>query len=206
MVSNVGLLYVGAVLFINSLLLLGRIDGKSAAVFNIFIGLLQVFTPIYLIITADGDLFTILSASGIFLFGFTYLYVGLTNWFNLKTDGLGWYCLWVAVLALGFSFVNFYYFSDIKFGIIWIFWSFLWLLFFLLLGLGKPIDNYVGKVTLVQSWITATIPAFLSLAGLWEQISIIVASIIALIAVVYFIYLYFTTETREQLKKSREIA
>lgn len=69
-----------------------------------------------------------------------------------------------------------------------------------------PIDNYVGKVTLVQSWITATIPAFLSLAGLWEQISIIVASIIALIAVVYFIYLYFSTETREQLKKSREIA
>lgn len=167
---------------------------------------MQVFTPIYLIINADGDLLTILSASRIFLFGFTYLYVGLTNWFNLKTDGLGWYCLWVAVLAQGFSFVNFYYFSDIKFGIIWIFWSYLWLLFFLLLGLGMPIDNYVGKVTLVQSWITDTIPSFLSLAGLWEQISIIVASIIALIAVVYFIYLYFSTGTREQLKKSREIA
>lgn len=77
--SNVGLLYVGAMLFISSLLLLGRIDGKSAAIFNIFIGLLQIFTPIYLIVTAERDLPTIISASGIFLFGFTYLYVGLTN-------------------------------------------------------------------------------------------------------------------------------
>ncbi len=36
--SNVGLLFVGAVLFMNGLLLLGRVDPKSAAVFNLFVG------------------------------------------------------------------------------------------------------------------------------------------------------------------------
>lgn len=204
-VANVGLLYVGAVLFLNSIMLLGRIDGKSAAIFNVFIGLLQIFTPIYLIVSAKGDAAIILSASGIVLFGFTYLYVGLTNWFNIKTKGLGWYCLWVAIIALGFAYVNFTTFSDIKFGIIWLFWSFLWLLFFLLLGLELPIDRYVGKVTFVQSWITATIPAFLSLTGLWEQVSIMTASIIALLAVIYFVYAYFSSGTPKQIEQTEEL-
>lgn len=33
--GNVGLLFVGAVLFINGMLLLGKVDGKAAAVFNL---------------------------------------------------------------------------------------------------------------------------------------------------------------------------
>lgn len=189
--ADVGLLYVGAVLFINGLMLLERIDGKSAAIFNLFVGLLQVFTPIYMIMTSGGDPNIILSASGIFLFGFTYLYVGLTNLFNLQTTGLGWYCLWVAVLALGFSYLNFAQFADIKFGIIWLFWAYLWFLFYLLLARGLNIAHYVGKVTFVQAWITATIPAFLSLIGKWEAIGNGIAFIIAGLAAVYFIAAYF---------------
>lgn len=200
--ANVGLLYVGAVLFINSLMLLGRIDGKSAGIFNLFVGLLQVFTPIYLIIHADGDPVAILSASGIFLFGFTYLYVGLTNLFNLEGNGLGWYCLWVAIIALGFSYVNFVQFSDAKFGIIWLLWSFLWFLFFLLIGLGLPIDRYVGKVTFVQSWITCAIPAFLSLSGLWDSVSVLAAIIVAILAIIYFIYAYFSEKPSKNIEKS----
>jgi hypothetical protein len=40
--SAVGLMFVGAVLFVNGLLFLGRIDGKGAATFNLFVGALQV--------------------------------------------------------------------------------------------------------------------------------------------------------------------
>lgn len=199
--SNVGLLYVGAVLFVNGLMLLDRIDGKSAAIFNLFVGLLQVFTPLYMVITAKNDPNTILSAAGIFLFGFTYLYVGLTNWFNLKTLGLGWYCLWVSILALGFSYVNFFLFDDIKFGIIWLLWSYLWFLFYQLLGRGKNIGHYVGKVTFVEAWITATIPAFLSLAGGWSNVGNGVAAIIAGLAVVYFIVAYFYKSPSEPVEK-----
>ncbi|RST75076.1 transporter [Siminovitchia acidinfaciens] len=192
--SNVGLLYVGGVLFINSLMLLGRIDGKSASVFNVFVGLLQVITPIYLIIKADGNQQEIFGAAGIFLFGFTYLYVGLTNWFGLETSGLGWYCLWVAVLALGFSYVSFFHSSDIKFGIIWLFWSYLWFLFYLVLAKNMDIARYVGKVTFVMAWITCTIPAFLGLANVWNDVSNTIAVIVAGLAALYFIAGYFTSK------------
>lgn len=202
--SSVGLLYVGGVLFINALMLLGKIEGKSAAIFNIFIGLLQVFTPVYLIVSSGGNQQDILGASGIFLFGFTYLYVGLTNWFGLETNGLGWYCCWVAVLALGFSAVNFFQFSDVKFGIIWLFWSFLWYLFYLLLARKLDIAVYVGKVSFVMAWLTCTIPAFLSLAGLWSNVNNMTAILIAGLAILYFVFAYYTG--RETLNVQKDAA
>ena len=51
----VGLLYVGAVLFINGLLLIGAVDPRAAAPINLFVGALQVVTPTYLIFTAGGQ-------------------------------------------------------------------------------------------------------------------------------------------------------
>ncbi len=191
--SNVGLLYVGAVLFVNSLMLLGKADPKSAGIFNLFVGALQVFTPIYLIVTADGDQWAIFQASGIFLFGFTYLYVGITNLLNADTSGVGWYSLWVAILAVGYSLVNFIHFNDIKFGMIWLMWSFLWTLFFLLLALKKDISVFTGWVTLIQSWFTATIPAFLILINFWDAISTVVAIMIGVMIFVLFAILYLVT-------------
>ena len=76
-VGNVGLLYVGAVLFINGLMLLGKIPGKSAAVFNLFVGVMQIVFPTIILSQANGDPAAIFGASGLYLFGFTYLYVGI---------------------------------------------------------------------------------------------------------------------------------
>jgi hypothetical protein len=199
--SSVGLLYVGAVLFINGLMLLDRVDGKSAAIFNLFVGFLQVFTPLYIIMTADGNTQVILGAAGIFLFGFTYLYVGFTNWFGLETTGLGWYCLWVAILALGFSYINFVQYADIKFGIIWLLWAYLWFLFYLLLARNLDIAHYVGKVTFVQAWITATIPAFLTLAGQWSSVNNAIAWIVAGLATIYFVVTYFSKRSSQAVQK-----
>ena len=75
--GSVGLLYVGAVLFINGAMLLGWVEARSAAPMNFFVGGLQVITPTYLIFTANGDADVILAASGLFLFSFTYLYVAV---------------------------------------------------------------------------------------------------------------------------------
>lgn len=188
--SNVGLLYVGAVLFVNSFMLWGKIDGKSAGIFNLFIGGLQVFTPIYLIVTANGDILTIFSASGIFLFGFTYLYVGITNLTNSSAIGVGYYSLWVAILAIGYSLANFIHFGDVKFGVIWLMWSFLWFLFYLLLAKGKPIAKFTGWVAFIQSWITCTIPAYFILAGIWDAVSDLTGVIIGLAAFIVFGILY----------------
>jgi len=202
--AAVGLLYVGAVLFMNGLLLLGKVNPKSAGVFNVFVGALQVIGPLYLIFTARGDPWLIFGASGIFLFGFTYLYVGIVNLFDIDPGGVGWYSLFVAIMAVGYSLVNFFHFHDYLFGDIWLMWSFLWALFWVLLGLKRPIGVYAGWVTLFEAWITAAIPAFLILASYWNQLETGLAAIVlAAIAVVTFIGIYFVARPaphREQVR------
>ena len=105
--AAVGLLYVGAVLFVNGLALAGLVRGTSMIPMNLFVGILQVITPLYLIFTANGNQATIVGASGLFLFGFTYLYVAMNNAFNLDGTGLGWFCLFVVFSACIYSFWNF---------------------------------------------------------------------------------------------------
>jgi len=166
--ANVGLLFVGAVLFMNGLMLLGKVDSRAAAIFNLFVGGLQVLTPTYLIIAANDDPRRIMLASGIFLFGFTYLYVGIGLLMGLDTTGVGYYSLFVAIVALGFAFASFRLANDPPFGVIWLYWAFLWFLFFLLLGLKiESLTTYVGWVTAIEGWVTGVIPAFLLLTGYW---------------------------------------
>lgn len=165
----VGLLYVGAVLFINGLLLIGAVEGRAAAPMNLFVGALQVVTPTYLIFTSNGDPLVILGASGLYLFGFTYLYVGIGLLAGLDTTGVGWFSLFVAVMTLGYSYANFAILGDNAFGVIWLMWGFLWALFFVLLGLKHDwLMKYTGWVTIIQAWVTAAIPAFLLLTDLWR--------------------------------------
>jgi hypothetical protein len=136
-VANVGLLFVGAVLFLNGVMLLGWVEAKSAAPMNFFVGVLQVVTPTYLIFTANGNADVILAAAGLYLFGFTYLYVGVNLAFNLDSTGLGYFSAFVVVCALVYSGLNFIHFQDNGFGVIWLYWAFLWALFFLVLGLKR---------------------------------------------------------------------
>jgi putative amide transporter protein len=170
-VGATGLLYVGAVLFLNGVMILGRVDAKAAAVFNLFVGGLQVLTPTYLIFTAGGDSNIILNAAGIYLFGFTYLYVGITLLAGLDSTGVGWFSLFVAGAAAWFSYANFKILDDKTFGVIWIYWAFLWTLFFLLLGLKLDgLTAYTGWVTAVEGIVTGFVPAMLILTGYWPPV------------------------------------
>lgn len=139
-------------------MLLGKVDEKSARVFNLFIGSMQVMTPFYLIFTSTGDSWMILNASGIFLFGLTYLYVRNFESKNFNSSGLGWYSLWVAILALGYSYINFIKLQDIKFGIIWLMWSFLWTLFYLLLAQKRTLLSLLGGARLFKHGLQQLFP------------------------------------------------
>jgi len=167
--GGVGLFYVGAVLIVNGLMLLGHISAKAAVPLNFFVGGLQVVTPTVLILQSGGDAEVIFAASGLYLFGFTYLWVavnGVTDW---SGEGLGWFSLFVAVAALGYSWHAFTVEADPAFGVIWSLWSVLWLLFFLLLGLGRSaLAPAAGVVAVVEGVITAAVPAFLIVSGNWE--------------------------------------
>lgn len=188
----VGLLYVGAILFLNGTMLLGWIDGKSAAPLNVFVGVLQVVTPTYLIINADGDATKILAASGLYLFGFTYLYVGWNLLADLDGSGLGMFSLFVAVAAVVYSVINFQA-GDPVFGVIWLYWSFLWVLFFLVLARRRDgLGRYTGAVAAIQGGVTGALPAFLLLTG---NLTFIPANTFAIIlgvfAIVAFGALFF---------------
>ncbi|WHX39605.1 AmiS/UreI family transporter [Mesobacillus sp. AQ2] len=190
--GDAGLLLSGAALFLNSLMLLGKANAKSVAVFNLFIGAMQVIVPFYLIIASDQSNWTIYSLASIFLFGFTYLYVGMTILKDLDGSGLGWYSLWVAVIALIYAFVAYIHFGDIVNTLTWLMWAYLWFLFFLSMGINKKIDAYVGKVAMVQSWLTLTFPALLSMTGLWKTDQVAQAWIyFSIAAFVYFAYITF---------------
>ena len=168
--ADVGLMFVGAVLFVNGLLLLGKIDAKGAATFNLFVGALQTAIPFYLIATAKtAD--DILLASGIFLFGFTYLYVGIANLAGQPPVGLGWYSAWVAILATAFGITNIVRFHDPTIGLLWLQWAVLWALFWLVLGLGvSRLTPLTGWLTLILSFTTCTIPGYLLLLGEWGRV------------------------------------
>jgi hypothetical protein len=168
--SSVGLLFGGAVLFLNGLLFLGKADAKGVAVFNLFVGTLQTAIPFYLIATAKGPE-EILGAAGIFLFGFTYLYVGIVNLTGFDSGGIGWYSLWVAVMATGFGLTNILRFHDTPTGLLWLQWAVLWGLFWVVLALGvERLTALAGWLTLILSITTCSIPGFLLLLGEWGRV------------------------------------
>src|SRR3984957_3264442 len=166
----VGLMCVGAVLFVNGLLFLGRVDGKGAATFNIFVGALQVAIPFYLIATAPtaND---VLPDPGNFRCGCTYLYVGISNLAGQSLVGLGWYSAWVAIMAAAFGITNIVKFHDPTIGLLWLQWSVLWALFWLVLAMGVTrLTAPAGWLTLILSFTTCTIPGFLLLLGEWGHV------------------------------------
>lgn len=185
--GSVGLLYVGAVLFINGLMLLGLVPGKAAAPMNFFVGIMQVVFPTIMLVQADGDPAAILAASGLYLFGFTYLYVGLNLTFNLDSEGVGWFSLFVAAIAVVMGFLQFTVVSDPVFGVIWFLWAVLWFLFFLLLGLRQEsLTAATGWFTAIIAHLTATIPAVLLLIGEYESTAMW-ATILAVAGVVVLV-------------------
>jgi putative amide transporter protein len=166
--ASVGLLYVGAVLILNGLMLLGRVDARAAAPLNFFVGGLQVVTPTYLLFTANGDPDAILAASGLYLFGFTYLYVGFNLLGGLDGTGLGWFSAFVAACAVVYAGLNFGRLDDPAFGVIWLYWAVLWALFWVVLGLKREEwTRFTGLVAIVAGVFTAAIPAFMLLTGVW---------------------------------------
>ncbi|WP_285779597.1 AmiS/UreI family transporter [Microtetraspora sp. NBRC 13810] len=192
--GSVGLLYVGAVLFINGLMLLGRVEPRAAALLNLFVGVLQMITPTVIIVSNPGNTAQILGASGLYLFAFTYLYVGINLLTGIDSTGVGYFSLFVSIMAIGYSYANFRILRDPGLGVIWLYWSFLWFLFFVLLGLKQAwITHYTGWVTAIEGWVTGAIPAFMMLTGTWVRTGVI-ATFLGIFGLVAFVALWQLTQ------------
>lgn len=164
--SGIMLLYVGAVLFLNGLWVLGEIEDKEISVINIFVGGLGLV--LILLITLEGGADNFLLAAQLLLFAFTYLWVAWNRYSGADGRGLGWFCLFVAITALPTALIILSTADGvwpIWLGIDWLAWSVLWLMYFLLLTVKRPIAKATGWMTLVQGIVTAWIPGFLLLNG-----------------------------------------
>ena len=160
------LLYVGAVLFVNGVWLLGLVENREIAILNVFTGLVGLIVAVFAV--AQGDLASVQLAAYVLLFAFTYLWVAYNQYARAEGTGLGWYCLFVAITAVPVAAITLAE-ADTVFltwlGINWAAWAVLWFMYFLLLALKKPITRLTAYVTSAQGVLTAWLPGFLLLNG-----------------------------------------
>lgn len=161
------LLYVGAVLFVNGIWLLGYVEDREIAILNIFTGVVGLVAAVLAMV--QGDPASIQFSGLVLLFAFTYLWVAYNRFTNVDGRGLGWYCLFVAVTAVPVAIITLRD-ADTTFltwlGLSWIAWAALWFVYFLLLALKRPITRFTGWFTLIVGIVTAWVPGFLGLTGI----------------------------------------
>ncbi len=162
------LLYVGAVLFLNGLWLLGRISDREIAVINVFTGGLTLLVALYLAFGPGSNPDSIMAAAQVLLFSFTYFWVAINRYNGADGRGLGWYCLFVALTAAPIAYTTLAGATStwgVWLGLNWAAWAVLWFLFFLLLALKMPIVRVTGALTAVEGVLTGWLPGYLLLTG-----------------------------------------
>lgn len=182
------LLLSGAALLINGLAALNVVPSRDAAVFSLAIGSAQLVLGVTYVAGTDGagDTGTqvLLSGAGMFLFGMTYLYVGLDFLLGLGSKGLGWFCGMVA--AFGPLLAAAWLLDDPLLAVLWLCWSVLWALLFTSLALGADrIKPFTGWALVLTSQATATVPAFLGITGLWPYRADAAALAAAVLAILF---------------------
>lgn len=169
--GSVSLLFVGAVLLINGLVLAGVVDARGAAPINLFVGAFLAGSTIEDLLGGATDQ-EVLVAAGSLLFGFTYLYVGILNLMAYNGKALGWFCGWAAVVSLIIALAHGVRFDDGKSATLWSLWVLLFLGFFVHLAFDTPwLRTAVAAITITEAFITATIPGALTVLGEWDDLS-----------------------------------
>lgn len=168
MLLGLALFYVGAVLCLNGLWLLGQIGDNEIAVIDVFVGALTLLVALFLAFGPGADAVSIKGAALTLLFTFTYFWVAINRYNKADGRGLGWFCLFVAVTAVPVTIQTLQGAKstwDVWFGLCWAAWGILWLMFFLLLVLKKPIGKLTGAVTVLEGVFTGWLPGYLLLTG-----------------------------------------
>ncbi|MFJ2620109.1 AmiS/UreI family transporter [Glutamicibacter sp. NPDC087344] len=170
--AHVGLVFVGLILFINGLVSLGRIPERSAALLNLMVGGVQILLPTLIMVQAGENTALINNTWPSYLFGMTYLLVGLNTLFGFQSTGFGWFSLFVAAIAVYEAVMSLNY--DPVFSVIWLAWAIMWLCLFAQHALGR---SRVGRMDLQRfgGWLlvsagipSSTVPALFAQNGLWS--------------------------------------
>ena len=168
MLLGLALFYVGAVLILNGLWMLGRIGDREIPVINLFAGGLSLLVALKLAFGEGADLASVKAAALSLLFSFTYLWVAINRFSGADGRGLGWFSLFVAITAvpvaidvLGSAGTP----GEWWLGLSWVAWSILWLMFYLLLARNRPIARLTAFTAIGQGVLTGWVPGYLLLVG-----------------------------------------
>ena len=164
MYNGLVLFYVGVVLILNGLWMLDRIADREILIINVLVGLLNLRVAHEYAFAPGADHASVREAAMGLLFAFTYLWVACNRWLGNDGRGLGWFSLlvaitvaMVAVQALSRAGSGWELWTALS----WAAWALLWLLFFMLLVLGRPSPRPIGWLSIAQGVLTGWVP------GLW---------------------------------------
>jgi hypothetical protein len=168
--SAVSLFFIGAVLFVNGLSLLGRIEPRGGAPVNALVGAVLVANAARLALPSDPGEAALAEAAGFLLFGITYLWVALTAWTGHDARGLGWYCAWAAGVSVFLGLVTLFHQHDWKFTMLWLLWAVLFATFFGVIALERAaLVVAAGWLAIMEAFFTASMPGGLELIGKWDN-------------------------------------
>lgn len=165
MLLGLSLLYVGVVLILNGIWLLRRIDDREIIVINLCVAAISFLVAIHTAFFAQ-NIVDIRAAAMTLLFAITYLWVAYNRKQNCDGRGLGWFSLVVAATVTPMAvwvFTQANTLLEFWMGICWASWAALWLTYFLLLTLQKPIQKQVGYFTLFCGIFTGWLPGMMLL-------------------------------------------
>ena len=166
MYLGLGLLYVGAVLVLNGIWLLGYIQDREIWVINLFSGGLVLIIALYSAFGPGPNQFSVFAAAQFLLFAFTYLWVGISQFLDVDSRGLGWYCLFVALTAVPIAFATLTGGGPVWLGLNWRAWAGGWVGYWLLLALGiTTLRRFSGGLTILRGIVRAWVPGYLLRTG-----------------------------------------
>lgn len=168
MLTGLSLLFVGAVLFINGLWMLGRIADREIIFINLFAGIVTGAVAFKTAFEVGASLVEVRMGALTLMFTATYLWVAVNRILELDGRGLGWFSLLVAMTVVPVMVQEWSAASsalEVWLAITWGIWAVLWAMYFALLTLGWRIERATGWVTLLSGVFTGWVPAMLLLNG-----------------------------------------
>lgn len=166
MLPGFALLFVGSVLFLNGLWILGKIGDNEISVINILIGTHTLIVALYWAFWPGADADSIKNGAFLLLFTFTYYWVAWNRWNGADGRGLGWFSFFVAVTCAPIAIETLTGARDVWgvwLGLSWVAWGVLWFMFFLLLVMKMPIGKIAGSLSVLEGILTGWLPGYLLL-------------------------------------------
>lgn len=167
MLTGMALLFVGAVLIMNSLWLSGKISDREIIFINVFVGTISSAVALWSVVHA-ADVSDVLAAAMTLQFAATYYWVAYNRAVQASGHGLGWFSLFVAITVFPMSITGLVQAESamsVWLAVCWAAWSVLWFLYFLELALEWQIRRTTIAVTLGCGVLTGWLPGLLILHG-----------------------------------------